>query len=120
MATSSQREQARTALAVLEDLVGQVGLVFDGAEAELEEEVRDAREEAYGLHAVLLGFFDQRAKDAAAGAVALGRRRNHDGAHLGQMRAVEMQRAAAQKDAAIGLGDGEVADVLADLREGGA
>jgi hypothetical protein len=29
-----------------------------------------------------------------------------------------VQRAAAEKDAAIGLGDGEVADVLADLGEG--
>ena len=33
------------------------------------------------------------------------------------MRAVEVERAAAEKDAAIGLGDGEVANVFADLGE---
>ena len=57
-------------------------------------------------------------EDASAGALALGLRLHDDGAHLTEMRAVEVQRAAAQKDAAIGLGHGEVADVFADLREG--
>jgi hypothetical protein len=58
------------------------------------------------------------AENAAAGALALGFRLDDDGAHLAQMRAVEVQRAAAEKDAAIGFGDGEVANVFADLGEG--
>ena len=58
--------QTRAVLAILEDLVGQFRLVFNGAEAILEKEVGDARKQAHGLDAVLLGFLNQRAEDAAA------------------------------------------------------
>src|SRR5580658_4854109 len=110
--------QARAALAVLEDFVGQLGLVFDGAETVLEKEVGDAREEADGLDAVLFSFFDERAENAAAGALALGFRLDHDRSHLAEMRTIKVQRAAAEKHAAVGFGHGEVANVFADFSEG--
>ena len=46
--------QTRAGLAVFEYLVRQFGLVLDGAEAVLEEEVGDAREETDRLDAVCL------------------------------------------------------------------
>src|ERR1035441_2560638 len=110
--------QTRAALAVLEYLVGQFGLVFDGAESIAEEEVGNAREEADGLNAVLFSLFNQRGQYSAARTLALGFGLDDDGAHLAQMRPVKVQRAAAEEDAAIGFGDGEVADVFADLGEG--
>jgi len=110
--------QARAALAVFEDLVGQFGFVFDGAETVFEKEVGDAREQADGLDAVLFRFFDQRAENAAARALTLGFRLDHNRAHLAEMRAIKVQRAAAEKHAAIGFGDGEVANVFANLSEG--
>ena len=56
----------------------------------------------------------------AAGALALGFGLDDDGADLGEVRAVEVEGSAAEEDAAglgVGdvLGDGEVADVFADL-----
>src|ERR1700677_169017 len=109
--------QARAVLAVLEDLVGQLGLVFDAAKAVLEKEVGDAREQADRLNSVQLGLFDESAEDASAGALALGLGLDDDGAHLAKMRAVKVERAAAEEDAAIGFCDGEVANVFADLGE---
>ena len=110
--------QARAILAILEDLVGQLGFIFDGAKTILEKEVGYAREEADGLNAVLFGLFDERRENASARALALGPRLDHDGAHFAQVRPVKVQRAAAEEDTAIGEGDGEVADVFANLREG--
>jgi len=66
---------------------------------------------------VLFGFFNERAEDAAAGALAFGLGLDDDGADLREMRAVEMERAAAEEDAAIGFGDSEIADVFANLGE---
>src|ERR1700677_3198253 len=110
--------QARAVLAVFEDLVGQLGFVFNGTEAVLEEEVGNAREKADGLDAVHLGFFNERAENAAPGTLIFCLGLDDDGAHLREMRAVEMERAAAKEDAAIGLSYCEIADVFADLREG--
>ena len=62
-------------------------------------------------------LFNQRAKNAASSALALGLGPHHNGTYFRKMRAVEMQRAAAQEDAAIGLGNREVADVFAYLGE---
>src|ERR1039458_488073 len=110
--------QARATLAVLEDFVGQFCFVFDDAEAKLKKIIRNAREQADGLNAVLFCLGDERGQDAAARAMALGRRQNRDGTHLAKMRAVKVQCTAAQKDAAIGQDDGKVTDVFADLGEG--
>lgn len=101
-------------LAVFVDLVGQGG-ALDDAEAEVEEEVGDAGEEADTGYGLLLSFGEEGAEEAAASALALGFGLDYDGADFGEMWAVEMQGAAAQEDAAFGFGDGEVADVLADL-----
>src|ERR1035437_585752 len=110
--------QARASLAVLEDFVGQFCFVFDDAESEPEEIIRNAREQADGLDAVLFSLGYKRSEDAAARALTLGRRNDRDGTHLAKMRAVKVQCTASQKDAAIGQGDGEVANVFADLGEG--
>ena len=86
----------------------------------MEEEVRDAREEAHAGDTLYFGFLQQRTKNFAACALALGLRLDHDGAHLGEVRAVEVQRAAAEEDAAAlrtsrRFSHGEVTYVLADF-----
>ena len=57
--------QARAGLAVFVDLVRESGAV-DYAEAEVEEEVWDAGEEADGGDLLLFGFFEEGAEEAAA------------------------------------------------------
>ena len=57
--------EAGAVLAVLVDLVGDAGAVGD-AEAEVEEEVGDAGEEADGDDALLFGFFEEGTEEAAA------------------------------------------------------
>lgn len=108
------RVEAWAGLAVLVDLVGERGAVGD-AEAEVEEEVGDAGEEADADDALVLGFFQKRAEELAAGTLAFGFGFDDDGADLGEVGAVEVQGSAAEKDASFGFGDLEVADVLADL-----
>src|ERR1039458_2062302 len=82
--------QTRTVLALLEDLVGQLGLILDGAKAVFEKEIGKASKEANGLDAVLFGLVDERFENASARALALGSRRDHDGAHLAEMRPVKV------------------------------
>ena len=55
--------QTRAVLAILEDLVRQFGLVFDGAEAVFEKEVWDAGEEADGLDAMLLDVYKRQIQE---------------------------------------------------------
>jgi hypothetical protein len=86
----------------------------------VEEEVGDAGEEADGCDLLLFRFFEKRAKESAASALALGLGFDDDRAHFGQVGAVEVERTATQEDAARFSNDGrfrdrEVADVLADL-----
>ena len=110
--------EAWAGLAVLIDLIRQRGAVGD-AEAEVKEEVWDAGEEADAGDALVLGFFEQAAKELAAGALALSLGLDDDGTNLGQVRAVDVEGAAAEKNAAAavcsdgGFGHLEVADVLA-------
>ena len=89
-------------------------------EAEVEEEVRDAREEAHAGDTLLFSLVEQCAKNFAACTLALGFRLDDDGAHLGEVRAVEVQRTAAEEDAAAlrtsrRFSHGEVTYVLADF-----
>ena len=88
------------------------------------EEVGDAGEEADGHHGVLGGLVDEGAEELAAGADAFGFGLDDDGADFGEVWAVEVEGAAAEEvGGAVGLddvGDGEVADVLADLGVGAA
>ena len=74
------------------------------------------RKQAHRHDALLLGLLQQRAQNPPARALPLGLRLHHNRPHLGQVRPIQMQRAAAQKDAALRLGHREVAHVLADLR----
>jgi hypothetical protein len=113
--------EARAGLAVLVDLVGH-GVAFGDAEAEVREVVGDAGEEADGKHLVLFRLGEQRFKDGVACAQAAAVFADDDGADLGQVRAVEMQSAAAQELGLAGgvfrigaAGNGEIADVLADF-----
>jgi len=122
-------------LAVLVDLVGH-GVAVGDAEAEVIEEVGDAGEEADAHDGVVGGFVDEGADELAAGAKAFGFGLDDDGADFGEVWAVEMERAAAEELVAIvgwlgvdaegmvfvdggrgdeALGDGEVADVFAEL-----
>ena len=114
-------------MAVLVDLVGH-GAAFGDAEAVVEEEVGDAGEEAGGGDAVVFGFRQQRTKQGAAGALAAGFGVQDDGADLGEVRAVEVEGAAAEEVGfggglgwgvgggfGEGFGYGEVADVFADF-----
>ena len=108
-------------LAILVDFVGH-GVAFGDAEAEVLEKVRQAGEEAGGRDAVVFGLGQQGAQQGGASAFAAGVGMEDDGADLGEVRAVEVKGAAAEKFwvgsgvAGIGeFGDGEVADVLADL-----
>ena len=93
------------------------------------EVVGDAGEEADGDNLVLVGFGNERFEDGVSGAEAAAVFADDDGANLGKVRAIEMQRTAAEEvlfglagfgvgDGAVG--DGEVADVLADLSVGAA
>ncbi len=110
--------EAWAGLAVLVDLVGH-GVALGDAEAEVLEEAGDAGEEADGHDLVVGGFGDQGFEDGVARAETAGLGLDDDGADLGEVRAVEMQRAAADELVfAFGVGyagHGEVADVLADL-----
>jgi hypothetical protein len=69
---------------------------------------------------LLFGLFEKCAEESAASTLAFGFRLDDDGAHFGEVGAVEVESSAAEKDAACfsrdgGLGYGEVADVFADL-----
>jgi hypothetical protein len=111
--------EAGAGLAVLVDLVGQ-GSAVDYAEAEVEEEVGDAGEEADGGDLLLFGFFEEGAEETAAGALAFRFGLDDDGANLGEVGTVEVEGSAAEEDTACfsrdgGFGYSEVADVFADL-----
>jgi hypothetical protein len=113
--------EARAGLAVFIDLVGERGAV-DDAEAEVEEEVGNAGEEADGCDFLFFGLFEKSAEETAACALALGFGLHDDGADFGEVRPVEVEGSATEEDAACAcvtvdgrFGYGEVADVFADL-----
>ena len=64
------------------------------------------------------GLLDERFQDAAPCALAFRFGLDHNRTHLAKMRTVEVERSAAEKYAAIGLSNGEVANVFADFGEG--
>ncbi len=101
-------------LAVLVDLVGQ-GSAVDYSKAEVKEEIGDASKEADSRNLLLLSLFQQSTQQLTARSLTFGLRLHNNRAHLSQMRAVEVQCAAAKKDARFGFGYSEVADVLADF-----
>ena len=106
--------EARAGLAVFVDLVGQGGAV-DYAEAEVEEEVGDAGEEADGGDFLLFGLFEESAEETSACALAFGLGLDDDGADLGEVWTVEMERSATEEDTGLGFGDRKVSNVFADF-----
>ncbi len=120
------RVEAWAGLAILVNLVGH-GIAFGNAEAEVLEEGRQACKEAGGGHAVVVRLGQKSSQDGGAGALAAGVRVKDDGANFSQVRAVKVERAAAE-ELRLGMGvggelggsweafgDGEVTDVLAEL-----
>src|ERR1700722_12442766 len=99
--------KTRADLAVLIDFVGQGSAVFHDKESGALKELGDAREQTHAAHALPLRLFEQCLQRALAAATTLPLQLHHDGAHLSQMWAVEMQRTATLKLTAIGFGDGE-------------
>jgi hypothetical protein len=95
--------EARAGLAVFVDLVRQ-GCAVDYAEAEVEKEIGDAREEADRSDALLFGLFEEGAKETAAGALAFGFGFDHDGADFSEVWAVEVEGSTAEEDAGFGFG----------------
>src|SRR5277367_5977316 len=94
--------EAWAALAILIDFVGQCGAVFDDAKAVAEEEVGDAGEEADRIHAVVFGLFDQGIEEHAARTLTLALWVDDNRTDLGEVRPVEVQRAAADEVAFVG------------------
>jgi len=117
--------ETRAGLAVLVDFVGH-GVAFGLAEAVVLKECGDASEEADTHDAMVLGLVDEMLEDAAAGAETLRVWLSDDGADLSEVWAVEMERSASDElgigEAIVGeaFGDGEVADVFAELGVGAA
>ena len=109
--------QARAALAVFEDLVGESDLSSTMRKPYLKKKSGMRVNRQTDWMPWHFGFFNERAQDAAACALAFGLGLDDDGADFAEVRSVEVQRAAAEEDAAVGFGNGEVADVFADFGE---
>src|ERR1700722_20383198 len=107
--------KARTSVTILVDLVGKILALCD-RESLACEEIRLAREPADAGHPMSLGLSPQRFDQPSASAFALSPGRDRDRANLRQVRAIEMQRAAAD-DAATIFQNHEVAEVLANFRQ---
>ena len=110
--------EARAGLAVFVDFVGHGGAV-GYAEAEVVEEVGHAGEEADGEDGVVFGFVDEGFEEEATGSVAFVVGVDDDGTDFGEVRAVEMEGAAAE-ELSVALGYGEVANVFTDFGEAAA
>src|SRR5580693_5282302 len=98
---------------ILVNLIRQI-LALCGRETQASEEFRSAREQASATHAMLLRLREQRLHQVSTTAFALLRGRNSDGADLRQVRAIEMERAAANNRTAV-FQNHEIAYVLANL-----
>src|SRR5258708_34328510 len=108
------RVQTWARLAVLVDLVRQSSTVND-SEAEVKEEVGNSGEQAYRSDALLLRLSQQGPQQLASRALSLGLGLHHNRPHLGQVRSIQMERAASQEHAALRLRNGEIPHVLAAL-----
>ena len=108
---------ASAVYAVLDDFVAK-GHAFGEMKVKVLEEGRDAGEEADALDAAGFGLLEEGVDEEAAGAVAFGLGTNGDGADLGEVRAVDVERGTADELAGAGLDDGKGVDVFADFRVG--
>lgn len=101
--------------AVFVDFVGQVAPLRD-RETEVAEKTRRSGEQAKTSDMVPSRFFDERFHQRAADATSLSFGKNSDRPDLREMHPVKVKRAAAQ-DAALLLGNDEVSNVFAELRD---
>ncbi len=90
-------------------------LTFGDAEVEVFEEGGDAGEETDAADAAGFGLIEEGADEQAAGSVSLGVGADDDGADLGEVRAVDVERGAADELAGGRFDDGEGVNVCADL-----
>ena len=107
--------KSRTRVAVFVNLVGKI-LALRHRESLARKEIRLAREQADAVHAMPLRLGQQRFHQTSAAAFALRPGRDCDRANFGEVRAIQMQRAAAD-DATIIFEDDEVSDVFANFRQ---
>ena len=101
--------------AILQHFVGQ-GVTFGDAEVEVLEEGGDAGEEADALDAAGLGLIEEGVNEQAAGSASLGVGMDDDGADLGEVWAVDVERGTADELVGVGFDDSKGGDVGADLR----
>ena len=101
--------------AVLQYFVGQCQ-TFGDAEAEVLEEGWNASEETDALDAAGLGLIEEGVDEETAGSASLGVGMDDDGADLGEVLAVDVERGTADELARAGFDDGEGIDVCTDLR----
>ena len=93
-------------------------MVLSDSEAEVFEEGRDASEEADALDVTLLGLSQERANEEAARSVFCDVWTDDDGAHLGEVWAVDVECCTADELAGCRLDDRERANVLVYFRVG--
>src|SRR5437868_5536827 len=108
--------KTRAGQAVFENLVGQI-FTATNAEAEPSEKIGNASKQTDAVNAMAARFVDKREHDLVASAASMRHGRNRDRTDFAEMRAVDVQRAAAN-DRAFLFGNHEVANVLADVGEG--
>ena len=92
--------------------------MFGDAEVEVFEEGWDASEEADALDASGFGLIEQCTYEKAPGSVPLRLGIDDDGANLGQVLAIDVQRGATEELGGAVFDDGEGPDVLTDLLVG--
>src|SRR5579884_1779857 len=98
--------EARTREAIFVDFVGEA-FARGGLKSHAGKEIRNAREKADAGHLVTLGLAQECLHEQAAGAMSFRGRMHRDGTYFGEMRPVEVKRAAAD-DFGVVLGDHEV------------
>ena len=104
-----------TVYTVLQHFVAE-GLTFGDAEVEVLEESGDAGEETDALDAACLGLIEEGVNEQAAGSASLGVGMDDDGADLGEVWAVDVERGTADELVGVGFDDSKGGDVGADLR----
>src|ERR1700733_5157190 len=104
-----------TDVTILVDFIGKI-FALGNVESLPGKKLGSSREQADAMHPMPFRFRHQSLHQPAAPALALRAWRNRDRPDLGQVRAIEMERAAAD-DASFLFEDDEISDVLADLRQ---
>ena len=89
--------------------------MFSSTEAEALKERRDASEETDASDAIVLRLLDKRLNEKTARSATSCDWTNNDGAYLGQVESVDVQRGAAEELAVFGFDHGECVNIPGDL-----